>query len=38
MNNKLPIKSNSIKNFKNILDLPINSENKLKKKYVKNII
>ena len=31
MNNKLPIKSNNIKNFKNILDLPINSENKLKK-------
>ena len=38
MNDKLPIENKYIKNFKNILDLPINSKNKLKKKYVKNII
>ena len=31
MNDKLPIMSKNIKNFKYILDLPINSENKLKK-------
>ena len=39
MNNKLPIKK-YIKNFKNILDLPINSKNKLKicKKYNINYI
>jgi shikimate dehydrogenase len=31
INDRLPIKTKNVKNFKNIIDLPINDENKLKK-------